>query len=197
MNPIADYIAEQTKVCREQWFKEHRAMRVVHNNAELHNEGACSVINWQNPKSWNYGCRFIIHRRWLCVVGDIGEATFEWSEDLTLEFLGSLDFGYFHSKCRASDSGRKFEQWNPREAWKALKQLEQEYKQDGIIKYTSQIGKGSGKDEYEFIAREFYNKTGEAELASMIASGGNVPSVHCIGMFVGLQMAIAQLKEKA
>ena len=189
MNPKTQYVDAQMKICREQWFKDHRANMLGNPITP-----AAKVISWEKPQSLNYGCRFIIHRRWLCVVGDIGEAVFEWSQDLTLEFLASLDFGYFHSKCRASASGNKFEQWNPREAWQSLKQLEQEYGHDGITKYTKELTTGSCKDEYEYAARKFYEKTGEAELASMIVSGGNAPSVHAIGMFVGLKMAIEQLK---
>lgn len=194
MNATHEYVERQKVVCRDEWFKNHIATLIANPEHRLHEPNGALIINWQNPESWNYGCRFIIHRRWLCVVGDIGEAVYEWGQDVTLEFLAGLDFSYFHSKCRASASGTKFEQWNPREAWQSLKQTEKEYK--SICKFTKELTTGSGKDEYEYAARQLYDRTGDCDLASMISSGGMVPSVHGIGMFVGLQMAIKQLSER-
>ena len=46
------------------------------------------------------------------MVGDIGEATYEWSNDISLEFLAGLGFGYFHGKCVASEVGRRFVDWD-------------------------------------------------------------------------------------
>jgi len=94
---------------RIHWFKDHKAKILAGPPLD---DCPVLIINWQNPASWNYGCRFIIHRRWLIVVGDIGEAVYEWSEDLSLDFLASLDFAYFLSKCQASPAGKNFVQWD-------------------------------------------------------------------------------------
>mgnify|MGYP006921383536 FL=1 len=107
MTPEQKYIEDQMKECRERWFKDHAAKII---GIEECPEGCTTVISWQNPQSWNYGCRFIIHRRWLSIVGDIGEAVFEWSQDLTLDFLAGIDLHYFLGKCQASPEGNKFEQ---------------------------------------------------------------------------------------
>lgn len=199
-NPIKEYTEKQNIICRDEWFKDHKA-NLVSPSVEI------TVINWANPKSWNYGCRFIIHRRWLCVIGDIGEATFEWSQDITIEFLASLDFGYFLSKCRASPHGKDFEQWDGDVAWKQASDYIKELKEtpeddkssdhDKLIEALDslQTDGSSAREDYENAAREIYDATGDAELASMVSGWGNVPSCHAIGMFVGLQMAIAQLKE--
>jgi len=193
------YIEQQTKDCRERWFKDHKAT-VLLNRPEV------IIIEWRNPTSWAYACRFIIHRQWLCVVGDIGEATFQWGQDITLEFLASLDFGYFLSKCRASDSGREFEKWDNTVA--------EHYRQQHIDEisgtHESERGKiekaalqilqdndATSSDQWESVAREIYDETGDAELASSISDRGKVPSAHAIGMFVGLQIAIKRLKQPA
>lgn len=199
MNPKAQYVDQQSKVCREQWFKDHRATMLGNPITP-----AARVISWENPKSWNYGCRFIIHRRWLCVVGDIGEAVFEWSQDITLEFLASLDFGYFHSKCQASNSGRDFEQFDGEVAWKNAGQYIEELRalppEDRHEHYAEEmevldsLDQSSCKDDYDTAARDIYDATGDAETASTVSDWGKVPSAHAIGMFVGLQMAIEQLK---
>lgn len=189
MTPKQQYIESQMKDCRERWFKNHKATEIIQ-----HDKAAISVlIGWQNPGTWSYGCRFIIHRRWLCVVGDIGEATFEWGQDLTLDYLGSIDFGYFLSKCRASSNGRTFEDWNSNVAYSNILSTQAIMLQMGSDDLES-IDRNSCRDDYDRAARACYDKTGDAEIASSISSCGIVPSVHAIGMFVGLQMAIAQLK---
>lgn len=62
--------------------------------------------------------------------------------------------------------------------------------------FTSRDNTRLGKDEWRAIAQDYCDATGDAEGASSISDMGVVPSVHAIGMFVGLQMAIAQLKSK-
>jgi len=183
------YIEQQTNDCRERWFKDHKAT-VLLNRPEV------IIIEWRNPTSWAYACRFIIHRQWLCVVGDIGEATFQWGQDITPEFLASLDFGYFLSKCRASDSGRKFEQWDSAVAYANIAATQAIYQANSIDELEG-VDRNSCRDDYDRAARACYERTGDAESASSIASAGLVPSVHAIGMFVGLQMAIKQLKQPA
>lgn len=196
MNHTQNHITQQSERCRKEWFKDHRA-KLTTPSVEI------SVLNWANPKSWNYGCRFIIHRHWLCIVGDIGEATFGWSEDLTLEFLAQIDFGYFLSKCRASPEGRRFEQWDADvlelyrlERLSELKQragTDDEAEEDKAELEVLENNSNCAKDEWDSAVRDYYDETGDAEGASSLASFGDVPSCHAIGMFVGLQMAIAQL----
>lgn len=189
-NPQSEYIERQKRECQERWFKDHKANKV--------DAADCILINWANPQSWNYGCRFIIHRRWLCVVGDIGEAVYEWGNDITLDFLAGLDFGYFHGKCQASPEGRKFEDWDSQVAnttrLERLKELLDQQEQ-GCHEYIelSLLDNLAGKEEYAEAAKEVYDRSGDAETASDISDMGIVPSVHAIGMFVGLQMAIKQL----
>ncbi len=139
------------------------------------------------------------------MIGDIGEAVFEWSEDLTLDFLASLNFDYFLGKCQASPAGKEFEQWDGRVAASncahRIKEIEAqnlEGNEDPAtaheLELLSGLGVDSDKDEYNCAAKDYYDETGDAEGASSISDMGVVPSVHAIGMFVGLQMAIAQLK---
>jgi hypothetical protein len=200
MSHKQNYIDAQKRDCREHWFKDHKATRIsVVNGADFP-----QIIDWSKPGTWTYGCRFIIYRRWLCVVGDIGEATFEWSEDLTLDFLAQIDFGYFLSKCRASPSGKDFDQWDIDvlelyrvERLAELKQragTDDEAEEDKDELDVLENNSRCVKDWWESAVRDYYDATGDAEGASSLMDYGKVPSVHAIGIFVGLQMAIAQLK---
>ena len=184
--PTQKYVQEMTNRYRTESFKNHVAT--------LENDR--SFINWRDPKSSNYFCHYIIHRRWLICVGDIGEAVFEWSQDLRLDFLSSLNLDYFLGKCRASPYGGKFEQWDPRTAWHELKLWLGSEGNYLVAKATDDLTPGSCKDDYEQTARRFYEDIGDAETANQISTLGMVPSSHAIGMFVGLQMAAEQLREK-
>jgi len=197
------YVEEQKRICQAEWFKDHKAQcQATGDIGKLVWETAL-LIHWQNPKSWNYGCRFIVHRRWLIVVGDIGEAVYEWGQDIALEFLAQIDFGYFLSKCRASEKGSDFSMWSAEvEMFNRLEKLkdlearkangedtECDRKEFEILQDNS----GCDENQWRELAQEYYNATGDAEGAGDLSSIGKVPNCRAIGHFVGLQMAIKQL----
>lgn len=177
---------DQEKICREEWFKDHEAKLIL---GPPKGDVLVTIIEWQNPKSWNYGCRFIIYRQWLCVVGDMGEAVYQWGQDVDLKFLATLNFDYFMGKCRASPSGRRFRQWDHQllkeriEEWRK-RNRDIELEADSAFSYA----------DFQFILHDAINE-GEVELeeASELSEMGYIPNVMCIGHFVGLQMAIKQL----
>jgi hypothetical protein len=189
MNPVQRYTFEISERYREVHFKDHRATII----APLE-DSPVAVINWQKPGTWNYGCRFIIHRRWLVVVGDIGEAVFEWGQDITPEFLLKINLDYFLGKCQASHNGRKFEGWNNQVALENSVRFFSDGMESLRNELCAEFTLGTSKDEYEAVARVYYDSTGNAECASAISSFGIVPDSCAIGMFVGLQMALALLK---
>ena len=205
MSHQSEYVKQQSQECRDKWFKDHKANLTsqIPNLFEATWQYAL-VLRFANPKSWNYGCHFIIHRRWLTVVGDIGEATYEWSQDISLNFLASLDFGYFFGKCVASESGRKFTDWNAKigDAYvkdriaeiKAMDPEDQGKDDKKELEVLEDLGVGGDKNDYDSVAREYYDATGDGEGASAIAEYGEVPSGRCIGHYVGLNMAIEQLR---
>lgn len=205
MSHASEYVIKQAQECRESWFKDHRATAVSPLTAEQFEAvwAEALVIRFVNPKSWNYGCHFIIHRRWLTVVGDIGEATYEWSGDLTLNFLAGLDFGYFHSKCVASEVGKRFNDWDDKIAKAYVKDriadikatdLEDRCRDDATeLEILEDLG-DDGKEEYDKAGHDYYDATGDGEGASGIAQYGEVPSGRCIGHFEALKLAIAQLR---
>lgn len=206
MSHASEYIKKQTQECRELWFKDHRVSAIPNLTAEQFGTGWSNalVIRFTNPKSWNYGCHFILHRRWLIVVGDIGEATYEWSEDVTLNFLRGLDFGYFHGKCVSSEVGRRFNDWDTKIAKAYVKDRiaeikamdpEDRCKDDAVeLDILENIG-DEGKDYYDEAAREYYDATGDGEGASTIAQYGEVPAGRCIGHFEALKLAISQMSQ--
>ncbi len=191
-----EYVEYWNQQYRDSWFKNHQAKILTQTYA-------VTVIEWRNPESWNYGCRFIIHSQWLTVVGDIGEAVYQWSDKLTLNFLGGCAFHYFKGKCQASESGKDFQSFESELAAFGIAQwLKDEKQQDDFVPKDyhdtlSDLTEDTCKDDFKSACQEVYDATGDGELAGMLMGFGEVPNVRCIGHFVGLQMAIAQLTAAA
>lgn len=188
-----DYVIRQMDAGRTEWFKDHRAQCLAVTTD-------FRVIEWRNPQSWVYGVRFIMHRRWLVVVGDIGEAVYEWSEDISPEFLRGLDFDYFRSKCRASESGQDFNLFDAGEGKAALltevacSAKEDPKWADVLYKLSSKIGSCSCIDEWKEAVRYYYDMGDlDAEAASRAYDLSVFPHPRQIGHFVGLQLALGQL----
>ena len=83
--------------------------------------GSIEVLTWKKPGTGNYMVRYLVSGNTLCVYGDLGEAIYQWSENVTLEWISNLYLSYFKGKCQASEVGRDFREWSQR---KALKELE-------------------------------------------------------------------------
>lgn len=184
-----NYLETQTKRYREEWFKNHTVNIITAADATL--------IKWENPKSWNYGCRYLLHRRWLCVVGDIGEATYEWGQNITIGFLAGCDFDYFHGKCRASEVGRRFVQWDERKAAEAVASfLSEDVDGLDIRNALESIDHNTPKDEFEDALRRAYHHGLDTEILSGFIHAGEEPSCRAIGHWVGIKMAHEQLREE-
>lgn len=192
--PRQKYMEETARMCREEWFKDHKATVLAGPPLD---DAPVRIINWQQPGTWTYGVRYIVHRRWLCAVGDLGEAMYEWPQDLEEGFFERLDFGYFQSKCRASASGKDFEQFDARVGYEqALEWLaEQGGAADEVEIIRGMLDSNSSKEDIEEACQELYDINGDAELAGEVRRWFWVPHVSAVGIFVGLQAALAQLKE--
>lgn len=187
-------VEDQERICRTEWFKDHQA-NVVLSREEV------VIIDWRKPGTSNYACRFVIIGGTLTVLGDIGEAVYGWSSRLTLDFLAGLDFGYFHSKCCASEKGTRFNQWEPAPALRALHEFikdDEEWSDaEKRREFMEEADRCSShpQDWGDFIYRsEHASKIRDDDFT--LASRGFVPHVRCIGHFAALQMAIAQVRER-
>lgn len=200
-----DYIKTEMDRWRSVYFLNHQVTRlgVIPARSAMVSQDqqppiTTEVIEWRKPGTWTYGMRFIIHRQWLCVVGDVGEATYQWSEDISLAFLAGLDFHYFRSKCQASPGGRKWDEFNPDVGLAELRACDD----SGVMNYPAlrgiiDSGQFPDHDTWEIMCREVYDDSGDAELASMLSQMPMAPSTMQIGHFVGVQMAVGQLRRKA
>lgn len=185
----------QAKECRERWFKKHVAHR--HDYLEQSNIGLpISVIDWREPGTSIFAIRYIISGRSLMVTGDAGDAVFEWSEGITFEFLNNCNLGYFAGKCQASEVGRRYVQWDSDAC-----------RDNGFFtlsSYSKEVRDAFSEADM-FSEQEMVNWLwndapdeirSESELCSLLIENGQVMSVHCIGMWVGIKMAMEQLNKE-
>lgn len=184
-----DYIKEQIRDWRER-YKHHVAKVLA---AQI--STTITLIEWRHPLSWSYGMRFIMHSSWLCVIGDVCEATYQWSDAITPAFLRGLDFGYFRSKCKASPTGRNWDEFDQEVGLSELRSCDDPM----VIEYPAireviDSGKFPDKDTWDLMCQEVYDHAGDAELASMLSQMPMVPDCMQVGHFVGVQMALEQLK---
>lgn len=179
---------DQEKICREEWFKDHVAKELFGETEH----GQTTIIEWKKPTSWNYGCRFIIHSQWLIVVGDMGEAVYQWGQNLDLKFLGQINFDYFMGKCRASPAGTRFRQWDHEKAEKRLDEI----KDKTPKAYKNLKDACCHPEEFKMALHEaIYYHDLDSEYASDLCEAGYIPDCMCVGHLVGLQMAIKQLTQ--
>ena len=186
---------DQQKICREEWFKEHKAERLTGNlyGPMSSPRGEVIIIEWKKPTSWNYGCRFIIHSQWLTVVGDIGEAVYQWRQNIDLPFLAGLDLHYFWGKCQSSETGRRFQTWCSVTAYRKGSQMIDWLSEDKKQRFQG-WDEQTPHDEFEQMLNGAYNDDGiDSETASDLHGCGYIIHPRCVGHFVGLKMAIEQL----
>ena len=90
------------------WFAEHIA---TVSTAKDH-IGDITTLEWRKPGTWNYRIVYMMRGGMLLVYGDMGEAVYQWSGQIDLEFLASCSLDYFTSKCQASEQGRGGQEWD-------------------------------------------------------------------------------------
>lgn len=180
-----EYLEQQMRDCAG-WFKDHVPCVTV-------GPTGC-VIRWAKPGTSTYWCDYILHGRFLIVVGDIGEAVYEWSEKVTPQFLRGINFDYMMGKCQASNTGRRDMQWSEEVAACSAK-MQAEGESDDRLKDRLQtiVEHRGDKEVCEEEASEIYERTGDAEYAYMVSSFGSVPSAQSVGHFVGLKMALEKI----
>jgi hypothetical protein len=106
-------------------FKDHVATWEKHGD---HLE----TLRWRNPNDSHYAIWYVRQHGMLMVFGDCYEATYMWSWDgrVNLQWISTLNLGYFLSKCRASPHGRDPSYFDYNTLRRNLKEYFDEFKND-------------------------------------------------------------------
>lgn len=156
------------------------------------------VLTWKKLNSCSYMVRYIVSGNTLCVYGDLGEAIYRWSANVTLNWMASLDLSYFAGKCCASEVGRDFREWNEEKALKILREFEQEeyFKWSKFEESGGEMHLYNAEDWKEWLREHGYSVLGE-DFYEWAYDAGYQINTRCVYHFVGLQMAMKQIAEKA
>lgn len=188
------YVTRHSEIIRNEWFRSHQA-RIL-----AESETTSRTFEWRHPTWWAYGMRFILHEQWLMVVGDLGEATYRWSERITPAFLAGLDFGYFRSKCQASENGRGFDLFDAEAGKEALmaewQSLDEPHSKWSAVLHelAAKVGQCSCLDEWRRTVGDYYESGDiDAESASEAVKMAVFPHPRQIAHWLGVKMALEQL----
>ena len=155
------------------------------------------VLTWKKPGTSNYMVRYLVSGNTLCVYGDLGEAVYQWSQDVTLDWISTLDLHYFKGKCQASEVGRDFKEWSREKAFDTLKHMEKEgYFNWSDIELTDGLDALYDSREWEEWLRENGSEILGEDYWDWAFSIGHVINTRCMYHFIGLKMAMEQIKLK-
>ena len=99
-------LEEQHEAWIVDWFKDHQA-------SLSDPRDSVQRLSWKKPGTTCYAMIFLLSGGYLCVLGDLGEAVYQWSEKVSLRFLADCSLDYFGSKCQASSEEPKGKAWYP------------------------------------------------------------------------------------
>ena len=107
---------EKEKWIRETWFPNHIA--------KIEQHGDIQVIKWYNESSGRYAMKFILDGNRMHIIGDVGTASFWFTETANVYNQSRYGLGYFAEKleCMKGD----IYQFNNELACEYLLQMEQE-----------------------------------------------------------------------
>lgn len=154
------------------------------------------VLTWKKPESSSYMTKYIVTGNTLCVYGDLGEAIYQWSSPITFEWLSELDLSYFKGKCRASEVGRDFLEWDERQALSELKQFAKDdyFKWKDFKESDGQSYLYSKNDWKEWLSHNGGEFLGECYWEWAYGIGDTI-NTRCMYHFIGIKMAVAQMEK--
>jgi len=179
-------------------FKDHVAKITQFAKLDVDDAGCdIEVLTWKKPGTNNYMIKYIVSGNTLCVYGDLGEAIYQWSQNISFEWLSGLDLSYFKGKCQASEVGRDFREWDDRTAIKFLKDMEkQEYFKWSDLEYLGGTESLYGSRDWEEWLRENGSEVFGEDYWDWAYGIGYRVNIRCEYHLIGLKMAMEQINAK-
>lgn len=182
------------------WFKDHVAtLHTFPAHGTPAGVTSPTQLLWAKPGTRIYGVRYLWLDGTLFVDGDLGEAVYRWGDPINLAFLARCDLDYFHGKLCASEKGRHY--WAFDEAvarhrlTSQLDDLEPGSRRRSLMfEFLAETWHDPREDLKRF-AWNFYDQTGDCELASIVHEAGHVPDHRLIAHWLGLRLAHTQLAD--
>jgi hypothetical protein len=171
-------------------FKDHVAVF-----SEYKNEKKESIhkLIWGNKNGSSiYKIIYIIQFNNLFVAGDVGEAVYTWSSGINFEFLSECGQGYFKSKCRASEMGTNFVDWDKKKASEMIREHaeEVENKEDMIQELIDNSDTQEGMMYWIENNRNDVDDVFGSDWWEFLPSVGEVIHPRCLYHLIGIKMAM-------
>lgn len=191
------YVKELEKDVEVNWFENHKAV--------LEGTGLLQRISWKDASTPAYAMEFILSNKSLIVTGDMGEAVFTFSSDITWEELNGFVTPYFFKKLTASSENRyefNSEQAKIRleEYFKEMYSLNDMAELTGLPKcmYKELVDAAEMSEllyDFEDAVDDIFDNYQIISTSHLenIMNSGKVFSSVIIGYIKGLKMALAQL----
>jgi hypothetical protein len=126
-----------------------------HNISTFSRTEVAQRIVYRKPDTIIEQMDFLICGKSLIVLGDYGEAIYQWSSNVYFDSFSTMNLDYFHGKCKASPescvSHRRFTTWDAKLATEKLNGL-QKYHSDVDLRLTPSILKECYAEIYEYEA---------------------------------------------
>ena len=201
----------------DEWFADHEATLFdleakAADGGETVTHRECVIVWRKQGTTINY-VRYHIMFNTLVVVGDLGDAVYQWGERVTLAFLAGCHYDYFASKCQASEYGRSYKGWDEDKALRILREYVDEHLTERDAKRSTGAGLNPGPSRDAWILRKqldedrvyaktqfdwtiWMNENGYDTFGDSYAEYGDIGlqvSIRCIAHLRGLQLAAKQL----
>ena len=183
------------EMIRKEWFPNHEGLYQKIGGAV--EEGNHERLIWAAPETNCFSVHYIRYKNYLMVTGDIGCATYWWSQSNNLRWIAGCNLGYFAGKCEASELGRQYEETSM-DLLRA--RLEDLFKTEEYAACKAAFDEYNGWDKLEdeitwqcFCRTHGYDIFGEDWF--MCLPDGKRISPRCHGHLVGLKMAFEQMSD--
>ena len=178
---------------REHWFNDHQATLTKHGDLE--------VLEWREPGTIVYYCRYVFDKNRIYISGDIGQAIFDLTWRATIHSFDDINLGYFYSKLSAFSDDKK--DFNSENAVKRLREWVNNLHEDGISydhKEMKELFERARNvtEQWEWVEAVRKQESFISELDRdywewMFGCGDEIP-IRVKGYLIGLKMASEQLK---
>lgn len=136
----------------------------------------------KRPNSSFYYIKYLIQYNTLYVTGDVGNAIYQWSDQINFNFISNCNIDYFKSKCVASEHGRKYEEWDPQ--W-AKYQINKQYKkfakelEEGLLSHDLMV---------QYLEYSLANYDLDTEQLCALSNIGFRTSIRCVFHLTGIKL---------
>jgi len=175
------------------WFRDHKATFTKTESGERLYWGKGDRGDWVYRIIYD-----ILDERYLVVRGDLGCAVYWWSGRIGWAFLADCNYGYFAEKCEASENGKGHREWDSEYAEEWWQDAKKELSPEKIALAKDLDVEGALCNErewHDFLVSNGQNIFGDDWIE--VGNFGDRVSVRCRAHLIGIQMAVAQQKEKS